>query len=99
MADRMKTADTSFAESARDYLFSRRGFLSNAVSGLAGIGFAKPFGPEVAGARAAAIASSAKVYRGMAQFAPKAKRVLQIFCPGGASHVDLWEHKPELDKR
>ena len=26
-------------------------------------------------------------------FAPKAKQVLQIFCPGGASHVDLWKHK------
>ena len=32
-------------------------------------------------------------------FAPKAKRVLQIFCPGAASHIDLWEHKPELEKR
>ncbi len=30
--------------------------------------------------------------------APKAKRVLQIFCPGAASHMDLWEHKPILDK-
>ena len=30
---------------------------------------------------------------------PRARRVLQIFCPGGASHMDLWEHKPELDAR
>ena len=29
---------------------------------------------------------------------PKAKRVLQIFCPGGASHIDLWDYKPELVK-
>ena len=28
----------------------------------------------------------------------KAKRVLQIFCPGAASHMDLWEHKPSLEK-
>jgi len=28
----------------------------------------------------------------------KAKRVLQIFCPGAASHIDLWEHKPELER-
>ena len=28
----------------------------------------------------------------------KAKRVLQIFCPGAASHMDLWEHKPMLEK-
>jgi len=32
------------------------------------------------------------------QYQPKAKRVLQIFCPGAASHVDLWEHKPELER-
>jgi hypothetical protein len=32
-------------------------------------------------------------------FAPRAKRVIQIFCPGAASHIDLWEHKPELEKR
>lgn len=30
---------------------------------------------------------------------PKAKRILQIFCPGGASHIDLWDYKPELEKR
>ena len=24
---------------------------------------------------------------------------MQIFCPGAASHIDLWEHKPELEKR
>jgi len=29
---------------------------------------------------------------------PKAKRVLQIFCPGAASHVDLWDYKPMLEK-
>lgn len=28
----------------------------------------------------------------------KAKRVLQIFCPGAASHIDLWEYKPSLKK-
>ena len=31
--------------------------------------------------------------------APKAKAVIQIFCPGGLSHVDSWDHKPELTKR
>ncbi len=28
----------------------------------------------------------------------KAKRVLQIFCPGAASHIDLWDYKPALEK-
>lgn len=31
--------------------------------------------------------------------APKAKRVIQIFCPGGMSQVDTWDYKPELEKR
>ncbi len=31
-------------------------------------------------------------------FEPKAKQVLQIFCPGAASHVDLWDYKPMLEK-
>lgn len=30
---------------------------------------------------------------------PRARRVLQIFCPGAASHLDLWDYKPELEKR
>src|SRR5262249_6257619 len=32
-------------------------------------------------------------------FTAKAKRVVQIFCPGAASQIDLWEYKPELQKR
>lgn len=31
--------------------------------------------------------------------AAKAKAVIQIFCPGGLSHVDTWDYKPELEKR
>lgn len=36
---------------------------------------------------------------GSTHFPAKAKRVLQIFCPGAASHVDLWDYKPELFRR
>jgi len=32
-------------------------------------------------------------------FAPKVKRVIQIFCPGGVSHLDTFDYKPELEKR
>ena len=31
--------------------------------------------------------------------APKAKAVIQIFCPGGMSQVDTFDYKPELAKR
>ena len=30
--------------------------------------------------------------------AAKAKAVIQIFCPGGLSHVDTWDYKPGLEK-
>jgi hypothetical protein len=29
----------------------------------------------------------------------QARAVIQIFCPGGLSHVDTWDYKPELAKR
>lgn len=29
---------------------------------------------------------------------PRAKRVVQLFMGGAASHIDLWDHKPMLDK-
>ncbi|MFM8931055.1 MAG: DUF1501 domain-containing protein, partial [Gemmataceae bacterium] len=32
-------------------------------------------------------------------FEPKAKRVVQFFMAGAASHIDLFDYKPELDKR
>jgi hypothetical protein len=32
-------------------------------------------------------------------FAPRAKRVLVIFCSGACSHLDTWDYKPELVRR
>lgn len=32
-------------------------------------------------------------------FPPKAKRVVQIFCVGGMSHLDTFDYKPELSRR
>ena len=66
--------------------WSRRGFLGNVYTGLAGIGLAHLLGDELGAAKS-----------GPSSVA-KARRVLQIFCPGAASHMDLWEHKPELAK-
>src|SRR5256714_10383690 len=82
-------------EFAHEQILSRRGFLSNSFSGLAGIGLASLLGGEL---MAGDKDFGWKPDRGLAQFAPKAKRVLQIFCPGGASHLDLWDHKPALEK-
>lgn len=37
--------------------------------------------------------------RGKPHFQPAAEQVLVIFCSGALSHVDAWDHKPELVKR
>ena len=31
-------------------------------------------------------------------FAPKAKRIIQLFMPGGPSQVDTFDHKPLIEK-
>ncbi len=69
-----------------DLDLSRRHFLGQMTTGLTGVALSRLFAAEAATPR-----------RG-AHFAPKAKQVLQIFCPGAASHVDLWDHKPMLEK-
>lgn len=67
--------------------YTRRDLLGGFVTGLQGV----------------ALASMLPQQRSLAaqppHFAPKANRVLQIFCPGAASHLDLWDYKPELQRR
>ena len=69
-------------------LFDRRRFLGDVAGGLAGIALGTPLGELPAKASPP----------GGPHFAPKAKRVLQIFCPGGVSHIDTWDYKPALEK-
>lgn len=70
---------------------SRREFLFRSGGGLGGIALASILGGEKLLASA-----PAAPYQ---QFTPKAKRVIQLFMAGAASHVDMWDHKPELAKR
>jgi len=63
----------------------RREFFGQCGAALAGVALA-----DLLGSKASA---------GVAlHYPPKAKQVLNIVCPGGASHMDLWEHKPALEK-
>jgi len=89
---------SDLARSVSEQVLSRRGFLSDAFSGLAGIGLVSLLGDKLSAGDNFAAADKAGWRRGLAQFAPKAERVLQIFCPGGASHIDLWDYKPALQK-
>jgi hypothetical protein len=66
----------------------RRRFLDDFTHGLAGVAAAALLGAERA---------SPAATRGP-HFAPRAKRVIQVFCPGGVSHMDTFDHKPALEK-
>lgn len=68
---------------------NRRDFLLDLTTGLPALALAGLLGHE-----SPATAAERKLHH-----APKAKRVLQIFCPGGASHLDTFDYKPELEKR
>ena len=66
---------------------SRRRFLEHMSTGLTGVALSSLLSRELQA-----------IPLGQTNPPPKAKQVLQIFCPGAASHVDLWDHKPLLDK-
>ena len=71
-------------------LLSRRHFLSNTAVGLGGVALAWLLSRD----QARGAASSARA----PHFAPKAKRVVQIFCCGGVSHLETFDYKPELER-
>ena len=71
---------------------SRREALRKMGAGLGGIGLASMLSEKNAGA-----ASSTFESRGP-HFAPKAKRIIQLFMPGGPSQVDTFDYKPMLAK-
>jgi hypothetical protein len=72
----------------------RRHFLWNTAGGIGGIALAWLLSRDQARAAAPAISSSARP----PHFPPKAKRVVQIFCCGGVSHIDTFDYKPELER-
>ncbi len=74
-------------------VLTRRRFLGNVTTGLGGIGLV-----DLLSGAVSAEQNAWQAGRGQTHHAPKAKRVLQIFCPGAASHMDLWEYKPSLEK-
>jgi len=72
---------------------SRREFLFRSGGGLGGIALASLLGSENL------LGNATSPTSGVLHFPPKAKRVVQLFMAGAASHVDMWDYKPELFKR
>ena len=65
---------------------SRREFLARSGMGLGSLGLAT------------LLDGRNPMSPGKPHFAPKAKRVIHIFCNGGPSHVDTFDPKPSLDE-
>jgi hypothetical protein len=80
-------------------LLSRRHFLAQGAGGIGSVALAWLLHRERAqGANATAAPLTASSASARApQFAPRARRMVQIFCCGGVSHLDTFDYKPELE--
>lgn len=80
---------------AGEELPSRRSFLQRSAGGLGIVSLAMLLGQDMFGPAASAADSLAGT--GM-HHPPRAKRVIQLFMNGGASPMDTFDYKPELEK-
>ena len=83
--------------------FSRRRFLEQCGTGFGSLALTGLLAHEGAFAAQQGAANAAPELGDGALFRefhhpPKAKRVVQLFMAGAASHLDLWDYKPELEK-
>ena len=74
----------------RQLLVNRRYFFGRSATGIGMAALASMLGEESFGS---------DVPPQLTQIAPKAKRVIYLFQNGAPSHVELFDHKPELVKR
>ena len=79
-------------QSPRD--ITRRWFFEQCALGLGGIAL----GNLIGGNAAAAITGTNPLAARKPHFAAKAKRVIYLFQAGGPSHLEMFDHKPELAK-
>src|SRR5687768_10357356 len=85
-------------------LVARRWFFRECGVGLGTIALAsllgarRGFGEDVV-AKATTPTPKNPLAPRLAHYAPRAKRVIYIFMAGAPSHLDLYDYKPELEKR
>jgi hypothetical protein len=77
---------------------SRRTFLGRAAYGLGGLALGCLLKPELASAGAPASASRWAGIIHPPQFPVRAKRVIHLCMAGGPSHLETFDHKPELKR-
>jgi len=84
--------DSPFHRPASSCGISRRDFLWQSGGGLGGLALASMLGQDRA-------LAAGGLLDGKLHHPAKAKRVVQFFMAGAASHLDLFDYKPELVKR
>lgn len=94
----MKMANAPLPSNDPERVLSRRAWLGNVYSGLASIGLTRLLTADLAAASPEATQPPWQPGQDSTHFPRRAQRVLQIFCPGAASHMDLWDYKPALRK-
>ena len=78
--------------STQNHLATRRAFLGRASMGLGGLALSSLLhNGKLSAARPAVT--------GFPQFEPKVERVIFLCQAGGPSHLELFDHKPALEKR
>ena len=77
---------------------NRRQFLTHTMHGFSGVALAAMLAEEARG-ESPKIDPAKPYTQRPAHFAPKAKRVIEVFCSGALSHVDTFDYKPELIRR
>lgn len=87
----MRTNDSPFHRARAASAMTRRDFLWTSGGGLGGIALAGLLGTEN-------LLANGQL-GGVLHYPAKAKRVVQLFMAGAASHIDLFDYKPELIKR
>ncbi len=70
---------------------TRRRFLGDCATGMGALALASLLKPNLFAADPAHAVGT--------HFAPKAKNIIYLFQSGGPSHLDLFDYKPELNKR
>lgn len=78
-------------------LQTRRQFFGHTGLRLGGLALAELLGQSLAGAADAAPMVHPPL-PGFPHYAPKAKHLIYLHMNGGPSQIDLWDHKPDLEK-
>src|SRR5258708_3447672 len=91
---KMKNSRSSIDTNLNTGSVSRRELFSSIAGGLGSIALACLLGEDAA----AQPPNAERRTPNALHYPPKAKRVIQIFCTGGVSHIDTFDYKSELEK-